>query len=64
MFHALILAKVCGNFQIDMLKYAVEIQEKLIRQSLLFHPVLVTFSTESCLERKTFWNDLKYNKSP
>ena len=30
---------ICANFQIHILKHAVEIQEKLNRQSLLFHPV-------------------------
>ena len=30
---------MCANFQIDMLKHAVEIQEKLKRPNSLLHPV-------------------------
>ena len=46
MFYALIMSQnktrgliTCANFQIHILKHAVEIQLKLKRQSLVFHPV-------------------------
>ena len=32
---------ICDNFQIHIFKHAVEIQEKLNRQSFLFHPVVL-----------------------
>ena len=51
MFHVLTIAKYrtwrsYANFKIDMSKHAVEIQEKLNRQSSLWHLVHAKFQTD------------------